>query len=108
MVGSAHNHYLENNRFHILNNNCAQVRLSNRTKELGFEYWGASSKNPLMRMDLLITNLESYITADAASEELLEAMTHVRWWNVNLDIFWCFNTVFDNTHSAVQYKAVIF
>jgi hypothetical protein len=103
MMGSAHNHYLENNRFYILNNNCAQVRLSNRAKELGFKYWGASSKNQFMRADLLITYLESYIAANAAPEELLEAMDHVRRWNVNLHILWCFKTVFDNTHSAVQY-----
>jgi hypothetical protein len=103
MVGSAHNHYLENNRFYILNNNCAQIRLSNRAKELGFKYWGVSSKNQFMRTDLLITYLESYIATNAASEELLEATAHVRQWNVNLHILWCFKTGFDNTYSAVQY-----
>lgn len=60
-----------------------------------------------MRTDLVITYLESYIAADTTPEELLKAVSHIRRWNMNLDVLWCFNTVFDNTHSAVQYQAVI-
>uniref|UniRef100_A0A0D9WUI0 BHLH domain-containing protein n=1 Tax=Leersia perrieri TaxID=77586 RepID=A0A0D9WUI0_9ORYZ len=56
------------------------VRIPNRTKELGFEDWGASSKNPLVCLEALLTHLKSNVTSNAEIEEVLEATAHGPAW----------------------------
>lgn len=95
-------HCLEDDRFNILHDNPVQVSFANRSKELCFEYRGASCKNPFMCLYLLITYFKSYVTANAESEELLEATANVRWGNINVDILWCFEMVLDDAYCAVH------
>lgn len=74
---------------------------------MGFEYRGAGSKNPLVRLDSFITHLKRYVTADAEIEEVVEATAHVGWRNIDVDVLWCFETVLDDAYSAVHNEAVV-